>query len=155
MQEYAGEQLCLPFTFKGEIHNKCTTSGSDNGAVWCVTEVDRNKWRKVRRRLNGPTEGDLNRVGGFSSPVFSGQPNGQVVENREVSKLITTLEGGLLRGGLEVKVKVGNGLGYRSSAGLLEDWLGKSKVKEENCAKDGGGPDSCLGSKGAMGVEDN
>ena len=39
---------------------------------------------------------------------------------------------------LEVKVKVGNGLGYRSSAGLLEGWLGKSKVKGENFAKDMG-----------------
>ena len=51
MQEYAGEQLCLPFTFKGEIHNKCTTSGSDNGAVWCVTEVERNKWKDCRRTV--------------------------------------------------------------------------------------------------------
>ena len=43
-------------------------------------------------------------------------------------------------GGLEVKVKVGNHLGYRSSAGLLEGWLGKSKVKGGDCAKDKGGP---------------
>ena len=77
-------------------------------------------WRKVRRKLNGPTEGDLSRVGGSSSPLLSGQPTSQVVENREECKLITTLKGSLVRWGLEVKVKVGNGLGYRSSAGLLE-----------------------------------
>ena len=37
---------------------------------------------------------------------------------------------------MEVKINDGNGLGYKSSAGLLEGWLGKSKVKGGNFAKD-------------------
>ena len=36
-------------------------------------------------------------------------------------------------------VNGGRGLGYKSSAGLMEGWLGKSKVKGEVYAKDKGG----------------
>ena len=43
------------------------------------------------------------------------------------------------------------GLGYKSSVGLMEGWLGKSKVKGEVYAKDKGGPGTCLRSKGVRG----
>jgi len=44
------KQCVFPFTYKGETYNKCTNTGSDNGASWCATEVDedgeviRNTW---------------------------------------------------------------------------------------------------------------
>jgi len=40
----------FPFSYKSEVHNKCTHVGSENGAAWCATEVDekgevvRNAW---------------------------------------------------------------------------------------------------------------
>jgi hypothetical protein len=37
-----GKSCIFPFTYKGETHNKCTNAGSDNGAVWCATNVDKN-----------------------------------------------------------------------------------------------------------------
>ena len=46
-------------------------------------------------------------------------------------------------------------MGYKSSAGLMEGWLGKSKVKGEVYAKDKGGPGTCLRSKGVRGQEEN
>jgi len=54
-----GNNCVFPFTFKGETHNKCTTSGSDNGAPWCATEVDadgevvRNKWEDCEEGCPG------------------------------------------------------------------------------------------------------
>ena len=57
-----------------------------------------------------------------------------------------------MRGGSRIKVNGGRGLGYKSSAGLMEGWLGKSKVKGEVYAKDKGGPGTCLRSKGVRGA---
>ena len=88
MQEYAGEQLCLPFTFKGEIHNKCTTSGSDNGAAWCVTEVDRNKWKDCKEDCPG-TDFECNE--GFLFNV-----EGECVNGTDAPGLLEQLQ----RGGL-------------------------------------------------------
>merc|ERR1719245_2770661 len=31
----------FPFTYRGEVHNKCTQANSENGAFWCATKVDR------------------------------------------------------------------------------------------------------------------
>ena len=29
----------FPFTYRGEVHNKCTQANSENGAFWCATKV--------------------------------------------------------------------------------------------------------------------
>ena len=114
-------------------------------------EVDRRVWRKVRRRIGDPTKEGLSRGGGSSSPPLSGQPTGHMVEEREEYKFVTAVERGFVRGGSGVKVNGGRGLGYKSSAGLMEGWLGKSKVKVEVYAKDKGGPGTCLRSKEVRG----
>ena len=112
-------------------------------------EVDRKVWRKVRRRLNGPTEGDLSRVGGSSSPLLSGQPSSQVVENREECKLITTLEGGLVRWGLEVKLKWAMVWDTEVVQDCWRVGWASQKLKGKTLLK--GGPGSCLRSKGVRG----
>ena len=74
-----------------------------------------------------------------------------MVQERGLYKFVATVERGFVRGGSGVKVNGGRGLGYKSSAGLMEGWLGKSKVKGEVYAKDKGGPGTCLRSKGVRG----
>ena len=101
--------------------------------------------------LEETTKEGQSRGGGSSSPPLSGQPTGHVVQERGEYKFVTTVERGFVPGGSEVKVNGGRGLGYKSSAGLMEGWLGKSKVKVEVYAKDKGGPGTCLRSKGVRG----
>jgi len=54
-----GKQCVFPFTYKGETHNKCTDADSENGSVWCATEVDedgevvRNTWEDCEEGCPG------------------------------------------------------------------------------------------------------
>ena len=84
----------FPFTFKGETHNKCTTSGSDNGAAWCATEVDsegevvRNKWEDCEEGCPG-TDFECNE--GFLFNV-----EGECVNGTDAPGLLEQLQRGLL-----------------------------------------------------------
>merc|ERR1711881_750588 len=54
------KKACVfPFTYKGETHNACSSADSENGAVWCATEVDeegevvRNTWEDCEEGCPG------------------------------------------------------------------------------------------------------
>jgi len=89
-----GNNCIFPFVYKGETHNKCTTSGSDNGAPWCATEVDengevvRNKWEDCEAGCPG-TDFECNE--GFLFNV-----EGECVNGTDAPQLLSSLQRGPL-----------------------------------------------------------
>merc|ERR1712083_1277020 len=94
-----GKSCIFPFIYNGVTHNKCTDTGSENGAVWCATNVDKNG-EVVRNTWEDCSEGCPGTA--FEcNESFLFNVDGKCVNGTSAPSLLRELASGPLAGSLD------------------------------------------------------